>query len=210
MIAIEENIIYRDSEKIGQIVGTVAWMNAKQAGRIIGQIKQAAGIEGLTFEIVDTPEEKANLEVIPDSFPKLEKSFDAMKAQIESSRISAPEVVDNPPTSEPAVSCDDLAAGTFQGFKVTESIQAKGYTLDKMKRAQALVSIDRKAWDVPFGESATKEFTEIIMSGVNPSPAFDIPADFGSYEENPKLFAQCFINTYGPHGYDAWLKQKGL
>ena len=54
MIAIEENIIYRDSEKIGQIVGTVAWMNAKQAGRIIGQIKQAAGIEGLTFEIVDT------------------------------------------------------------------------------------------------------------------------------------------------------------
>lgn len=148
MIAIEENIIYRDSEKIGQIVGTVAWMNAKQAGRIIGQIKQAAGIEGLTFEIVDTPEEVANLEVIPDSFPETEKDFNDAGAQIESSRISAPEVVDNPPASEPAVSCDDLAAGTFH-----------------------------------------------------------IPADFGSYEENPKLFAQCFINTYGPHGYDAWLKQ---
>ena len=199
MITIEENIIYRDSEKIGQIVGTVAWMNAKQAGRIIGQIKQAAGIEGLTFEIVDTPEESANLEALP-----------VVKESLTTETLSAPEVVDNPPTSEPAVSCDDLAAGTFQGFKVTESIQAKGYTLDKMKRAQALVSIDRKAWDVPFGESATKEFTEIIMSGVNPSPAFDIPADFGSYEENPKLFAQCFINTYGPHGYDAWLKQKEL
>lgn len=160
MIAIEGNIIYRDSEKIGQIVGTVAWMNAKQAGRIIGQIKQAAGIEGLTFEIVDTPEEKANLEAIPtdkdsltvpDSFPKFEKSFDAVKAQIESSRISAPEVVDNPPASEPVTGCDDPVAGIF-----------------------------------------------------------NIPADFGSYEENPKHFAQCFINTYGPHGYDAWLKQNGL
>ncbi len=186
MIAIEENIIYRDSEKIGQIVGTVAWMNAKQAGRIIGQIKQAANIEGLTFEIVDTPEEVSNLEAlpvvkdsltIPDSFPRFEKTIDAVKAHIESSRISAlaqikelepffiptdkdsltvetlsaPEVVDNPPASEPAVSCDDLAAGTFH-----------------------------------------------------------IPSDFGSYEENPKHFAQCFINTYGPHGYDAWLKQKEL
>lgn len=199
MITIEENIIYRDSEKIGQIVGTVAWMNTKQAGRIIGQIKQAAGIEGLTFEIVDTPEEKANLEAL---------SVD--KESLTSETLSALEVVDNPPASEPAVSCDDLAAGTFQGFNVTESIQAEGETLDEMKRAQALVSIDRKAWDVPLAESATKEFMEIIMSEVNPSPAFHIPADFGSYEENPKLFAQCFINTYGPHGYDAWLKQNGL
>jgi len=137
MIAIEENIIYRDSEKIGQIVGTVAWMNAKQAGRIIGQIKQAANIEGLTFEIVDTPEESANLEALP-----------VVKESLTTETLSAPEVVDNPPASEPAVSCDDLAAGTFH-----------------------------------------------------------IPADFGSYEENPKHFAQCFINTYGHHGYDAWLKQ---
>jgi len=172
MITIEENIIYRDSEKIGQIVGTVAWMNAKQAGRIIGQIKQAAGIEGLTFEIVDTPEESANLEALP-----------VVKESLTTETLSAPEVVDNPPASEPAVSCDDLAAGTFQGFNVTESIQAEGETLDKMKRAQALVSA---------------------------SPAFHIPADFGSYEENLKHFAQCFINTYGHHGYDAWLKQKGL
>jgi hypothetical protein len=140
MITIEENIIYRDSEKIGQIVGTVAWMNAKQAGRIIGQIKQAAGIEGLTFEIVDTPEEAANLEALP-----VDKEF------LTSETLSAPEVVDNPPASEPAASCDDLAAGTFH-----------------------------------------------------------IPADFGSYEENPKYFAQCFINTYGHHGYDAWLKQRAL
>jgi len=30
-----------------------------------------------------------------------------------------------------------------------------------------------------------------------------------TYEQNPKLFAQCFINTYGPHGYSEWLKQNG-
>jgi len=121
---------------------------------------------------VDTPVEKANLEAVSGA----EDSSDTQT-------LSAPEVVDNPPASEPAVSCDDLAAGTFQGFNVTESIQAEGETLDKMKRAQALVSA---------------------------SPAFHIPADFGSYEENLKHFAQCFINTYGHHGYDAWLKQKGL
>ena len=137
MITIENNQIRRDSEKIGQIVGTVAWMNAKQAGRIIGQIKQAAGIEGLTFEIVDTPEEKASLESIP-----------TVNDSLTVGPLSAPEVVDNPPASEPVASCDDLAAG-----------------------------------------------------------AFHIPADFGSYEKDPKYFAQCFINTYGHHGYDAWLKQ---
>lgn len=181
MIAIEENIIYRDSEKIGQIVGTVAWMNAKQAGRIIGQIKQAANIEGLTFEIVDTPEEKANLEALSVAEESSDTPTDKEYLTVET--LSAPEVVDNPPASEPAVSCDDLAAGTFQGFKVIKSIQAEGAMLDKMKRAQVLISA---------------------------SPDFDIPADFGSYEENPKHFAQCFINTYGPHGYDAWLKRNGL
>ena len=181
MITIEENIIYRDSEKIGQIVDTVAWMNAKQAGRIIGQIKQAAGIEGLTFEIVDTPEEVTNLEALSGAEDSSDTPTDKDSLTVET--LSAPEVVDNPPALEPAVSCDDLAAGTFQGFKVIKSIQAESATLDEMKRAQALVSA---------------------------YPAFHIPADFGSYEENPKHFAQCFINTYGPHGYDAWLKQRSL
>jgi hypothetical protein len=32
---------------------------------------------------------------------------------------------------------------------------------------------------------------------------------FGSYEENPRYFQQCFVNTYGPHGFNEWLKQNG-
>lgn len=56
-----DNQIDRDGEIIGSIIGGIAWMKAKQAPRIIGQIRQAAGIDGLKFEIADTPEEQANL-----------------------------------------------------------------------------------------------------------------------------------------------------
>lgn len=90
MIAIEDNIIYRDSERIGEIIGETAWMKAKQAPRIVGQIRQAAGINGLTFEVAEAPTVNESLTVEP---------------------ISAPEVVGNPSASEPAASCDDLAAG---------------------------------------------------------------------------------------------------
>lgn len=109
MITIENNQIRRDSEKIGQIVGTVAWMNSRQAGRIIGQIKQAANIEGLTFEIVDTPEEKASLEAVSGAEDSSDTPTDKDSLTVEP--LSAPEVVDNPPASEPVASRDDLAAG---------------------------------------------------------------------------------------------------
>lgn len=90
MIAIEDNIIYRDSERIGEIIGETAWMKAKPAPRIVGQIRQAAGINGLTFEVADAPVVKDSLTPEP---------------------ISAVEVVDTLDGSEPVASCDDLAAG---------------------------------------------------------------------------------------------------
>jgi hypothetical protein len=93
-----DNQIDRDGEIIGNIIGNIAWMNAKPAPRIIGQIRQIAGIDGLTFEVAEAPTVNESLTVEP---------------------ISAPEVVGNPPASEPAASCDDLAAGiTFAiGFE---------------------------------------------------------------------------------------------
>jgi hypothetical protein len=93
-----DNQIDRDGEIIGNIIGNIAWMNAKPAPRIIGQIRQVAGIEGLTFEVAEAPTVNESLTVEP---------------------ISAPEVVGNPSASEPAASCDDLAAGiTFAiGFE---------------------------------------------------------------------------------------------
>lgn len=84
-----DNQIDRDGEIIGNIIGETAWMKSKQPGVIIGQIKRAAGINGLAFEIVDTPEEEAKL----------------------SPPISAAAGVDNDSETEPAASCDDLAAG---------------------------------------------------------------------------------------------------
>jgi hypothetical protein len=61
MITIENNQIHRDGEHIGDIIGETAWMKEKQPGVIAGQIRRAAGIDGLKFEIVDTPEEEAKL-----------------------------------------------------------------------------------------------------------------------------------------------------
>lgn len=86
MITIENNQIARDGEIIGSIIGEIAWMKAKPAGRIAGQIRQVAGINGLKFEIADTPEE--------------------------SPPLSAVQVVDALNVSEPAAVCDDAAAGT--------------------------------------------------------------------------------------------------
>ena len=81
MITITNNQIHRDDEHIGDIVGSIAWMKAKPAGRIAGQIRQVAGIDGLKFEVVET------------------------------SPIPAAESVDAPAAVVPVASCDDLAAG---------------------------------------------------------------------------------------------------
>ena len=83
--------IDRDGEIIGQIVDNIAWLKSKQAPRILGQIRSAAGMDGLSFEIVESPTDKESLTVEP---------------------ISTPEVVDIPPVLKPVAVCDDAAAGT--------------------------------------------------------------------------------------------------
>jgi hypothetical protein len=86
-----DNEIYRDSEIIGQIVDGIAWLNSKQAPRILGQIRAAAGMDNLSFEVVETPTVNESLTV---------------------ETISTPEVLDTPPALEPVAVCDDAAAGT--------------------------------------------------------------------------------------------------
>ena len=86
----EDNQIDRDGEVIGSIIGETAWMKAKPAPRIVGQIRQAAGIAGLTFEVADAPTDKECLTVEPISTPQSPGTDSAM---------------------EPAASCDDLAGG---------------------------------------------------------------------------------------------------
>lgn len=81
MITIENNQIARDGEIIGSIIGEIAWMKAKPAGRIAGQIRQVAGINGLKFEVDESPP------------------------------LSAVQVVDTLSETEPAAVCDDAAAG---------------------------------------------------------------------------------------------------
>lgn len=50
-----DNQIDRDGEIIGSIIGEIAWMKAKPAGRIAGQIRQVSGINGLKFEVDESP-----------------------------------------------------------------------------------------------------------------------------------------------------------
>lgn len=86
----KDNQINRDGEIIGQIIDGIAWLKSKQAPRILGQIRAAAGANGLTFETVEPPTVNESLAVQP---------------------ISTPEVVDIPPALEPVAVCDDAAAG---------------------------------------------------------------------------------------------------
>jgi len=91
MIAItEDKQIDRDGEIIGQIVDGIAWLKSKQAPRILGQIRTAAGMDNLSFEVAETPTVNESLTVQP---------------------ISTPEVLDTPPALEPVAVCDDAAAG---------------------------------------------------------------------------------------------------
>jgi len=86
-----DNEIYRDNELIGVITLDAAWLKSKQAPRILGQIRAAAGIDNLSFVIAGDQ----NLE---ESLP------------VETT--STPEVLDTPPALEPVAVCDDAAAGT--------------------------------------------------------------------------------------------------
>jgi len=85
-----DNEIYRDNELIGVITLEKAWLKSKQAPRILGQIRAAAGIDNLSFEIVGDQNLKESLPI---------------------ETISTPEVLDIPPVLEPVAVCDDAAAG---------------------------------------------------------------------------------------------------
>jgi hypothetical protein len=99
-----DNEIYRDNELIGVITLDAAWLKIKQAPRILGQIRAAAGIDNLSFVIAEDSTVNESLTVQP---------------------ISTPEVVDIPPALEPVAVCDDAAAGTssydLTGFGVIGS-----------------------------------------------------------------------------------------
>lgn len=90
----EDNQIDRDGEIIGSIIDGIAWMKAKPAPRIVGQIRQVAGIAGLTFEVADAPVEP----------------------------ISTPQLPGTDSVMEPAASCDDLAAGNISDPPCVETV----------------------------------------------------------------------------------------
>lgn len=96
-----DNQIDRDGEVIGSIIDGIAWMKAKPAPRIVGQIRQAAGIAGLTFEVADAPTVNQSLTVQPISTPQLPGTDSVM---------------------EPAASCDDLAAGNISDPPCVETV----------------------------------------------------------------------------------------
>lgn len=92
-----DNQIDRDGEIIGSIIGGIAFMKSKPAGRIVGQIRQATGIDGLTFQVAEAPVVK--------------ESFTTDKHSLTVEPISTPQLTGTDSAMEPAASCDDLAAG---------------------------------------------------------------------------------------------------
>lgn len=113
-----DNQIARDGEVIGSIIGGIAWLKVKQAPRIVGQIRQAAGIDGLKFEIADTPEEFANLPTSKDglqveaqSSPDWQTTTIPDGVTILHPSISSAAGVDDGGVMEPVPVSDDAGAG---------------------------------------------------------------------------------------------------
>lgn len=66
MIEIQDSKIIRDGEAIGVIVGDVAYVSAKPAPRIVGQIREAAGMPQLAFTVGEAPTTEDSSEVQTD------------------------------------------------------------------------------------------------------------------------------------------------
>ncbi len=57
--------ITRDGQEIGQIIGDTAWLKEEQSGVIKGQIKKAADVNILKFEVMEPePETKPDLGIV--------------------------------------------------------------------------------------------------------------------------------------------------
>ena len=103
-----DNQIDRDGEIIGSIIGGIAFMKSKPAGRIVGQIRQATGIDGLTFQVAEAPVVK--------------ESFTTDKHSLTVEPISTPQLTGTDSAMEPAASCDDLAAGILSDPPCVETV----------------------------------------------------------------------------------------
>lgn len=101
-----DNQIVRDGEVIGSIIGGIAWLKSKQAPRIVGQIRQAAGIDGLKFEVADAPPPKEKTIVT-----HVEKAPDSAYWDRPIKPISSAAVVDDGSVMEPVPVSDDAGAG---------------------------------------------------------------------------------------------------
>lgn len=63
MIEIQNSKIIRDGEAIGTIVGDFAYVSSKPAPRIVGQIREAAGMPQLAFVVEEPPTSEESSEV---------------------------------------------------------------------------------------------------------------------------------------------------
>jgi len=66
----------------------------------------------------------------------------------------------------------------------------------------------------PISAAGLLSFPSVSEAGsardvAEPAISFDTSGFDCTYDENPRIFAQCFVNTYGQHGYSEWLKLNG-
>ena len=97
MIEIQDSKIIRDGEAIGTIVGDVAYVSAKPAPRIVGQIREAAGMPQLTFTVGVPPITEESSEV-QERFliqEQLDKAMDICRADADEIGVTVdiPEVI---------------------------------------------------------------------------------------------------------------------
>jgi hypothetical protein len=107
------------------------------------------------------------------------------------------------------------AAGIDLDFDVVEELPTdkESLTVEPISDDAGLLSFPsvseaESVRDVAGSATAFEGFkASQILESV--SPDFDTSSFDCTYDENPRLFQQCFVNTYGQHGYSEWLKLNG-
>lgn len=130
MIEIQDSKIIRDGEQIGTIVGDVAYVAAKPAPRIVGQIREAARMPQLAF----TVGEQISDPVFLDKIRKAKLVLEKPPTTEESSEVQ--ETESNSLTIEKLKQAQDICSAEADTFYVNADVPEQPAPLELPQKSK--------------------------------------------------------------------------
>lgn len=192
MIEIVDSQILRDGVNIGSIEGGVAYVTGKQAPRIVGQIRAAAGNPDLVVEVM-TEEFKREVENLKNDFKR--QIDDAAAA-----RGSAPTVKSSLTLEKLLqVKATIEADGKAEFIRLGEEIVLPSKDNDF---SPAEIGVTVEVPDVVVNETAQSE-KQPVLSVASEKETWDLTG-FPDPKQDKQTFRICFVNHYGNDAYGRW------